>query len=40
MFTFHVYALLDRKFRFDRELDQLMLVYGDDYFLLHLTHFR
>ncbi|TNN03386.1 hypothetical protein fugu_000415 [Takifugu bimaculatus] len=39
MFTFHVYALLDRKFRFNRELDQLILVYGDEYFVLHLTHF-
>ncbi|CAK6965023.1 E3 ubiquitin-protein ligase rnf213-beta isoform X3 [Scomber scombrus] len=39
MFTFHIYAVLDKKFRFKQELDTLGLYCGEFTFPLHVTHF-
>ncbi|XP_071387268.1 E3 ubiquitin-protein ligase rnf213-beta-like [Centroberyx affinis] len=39
MFTIHIYAVLDRKFRFSVEHDKLLLYHERGYFLLEMTHF-
>ncbi|XP_034426662.1 E3 ubiquitin-protein ligase rnf213-beta-like [Hippoglossus hippoglossus] len=39
MFTFHVYAVLDKKFRFNQELDKLVLFHSSGYLPLTVTHF-
>ncbi|XP_041671343.1 E3 ubiquitin-protein ligase rnf213-beta isoform X2 [Cheilinus undulatus] len=39
MFTFHIYAILDKKFRFNQEHDQLVLWTEGGYSLLEMTHF-
>ncbi|KAM4524138.1 E3 ubiquitin-protein ligase rnf213-beta isoform 2-T2 [Odontesthes bonariensis] len=39
MFTFHIYAVLDKKFRFNQEYDTLMLYYEGRYLPLEKTHF-
>ncbi|XP_008298790.1 E3 ubiquitin-protein ligase rnf213-beta [Stegastes partitus] len=39
MFTFHMYAVLDKKFRFNQEHDTLVLFHGNGYFPLEITHF-
>uniref|UniRef100_A0A3B4TK13 RING-type E3 ubiquitin transferase n=1 Tax=Seriola dumerili TaxID=41447 RepID=A0A3B4TK13_SERDU len=40
MFTFHIYAVLDKKFRFNQEYDTLVLFYGErEYLPLQVTHF-
>ncbi|XP_047183572.1 E3 ubiquitin-protein ligase rnf213-beta isoform X2 [Scophthalmus maximus] len=39
MFTFHVYAVLEKKFRFNKEHDELVLFYSGGYKPLTVTHF-
>ncbi|KAM3592519.1 uncharacterized protein V6R79_020598 [Siganus canaliculatus] len=39
VFTFHVYAVLDKKFRFNQEHDTLALFCAEQHFPLQLTHF-
>ncbi|XP_044192717.1 E3 ubiquitin-protein ligase rnf213-beta isoform X2 [Thunnus albacares] len=39
MFTFHIYAVLDKKFRFNQEHDKLVLYCGEQSFHLDVTHF-
>ncbi|XP_076008326.1 E3 ubiquitin-protein ligase rnf213-beta isoform X2 [Genypterus blacodes] len=39
MFTFHIYAVLDKKFRFNQNLDGLALFYDGGRFELDITHF-
>ncbi|XP_060883843.1 E3 ubiquitin-protein ligase rnf213-beta [Labrus mixtus] len=39
MFTFHIYAVLDKKFRFNKEYNQLMLCYDGGQDPLEITHF-
>ncbi|XP_042252605.1 E3 ubiquitin-protein ligase rnf213-beta [Thunnus maccoyii] len=39
MFTFHIYAVLDKRFRFDQEHDKLVLYCGEEYFHLDVTQF-
>uniref|UniRef100_A0A3B4YE64 RING-type E3 ubiquitin transferase n=1 Tax=Seriola lalandi dorsalis TaxID=1841481 RepID=A0A3B4YE64_SERLL len=40
MFTFHIYAVLDKKFRFNQEHDTLVLFHGErEYLPLQVTHF-
>ncbi|XP_034563927.1 E3 ubiquitin-protein ligase rnf213-beta [Notolabrus celidotus] len=38
MFTFHVYAILDKKFRFHKEYNQLLLCYEGGSLPLKMTH--
>ncbi|XP_072229611.1 E3 ubiquitin-protein ligase rnf213-beta isoform X2 [Leuresthes tenuis] len=39
MFTFHIYAVLDKKFRFNQEHDTLMLFHGGGCLPLEIKHF-
>lgn len=39
MFTFHVYAVLEKKFRFNKEHDELVLFHSGGYEPLTVTHF-
>ncbi|KAK2820122.1 hypothetical protein Q5P01_023081 [Channa striata] len=39
MFTFHVYAVLDKKFRFNQEKDTLLLFHAGGHSPLEMTHF-
>ncbi|XP_053269183.1 E3 ubiquitin-protein ligase rnf213-beta isoform X1 [Pleuronectes platessa] len=39
MFTFHVYAVLDKKFRFNQQHDTLALFHSSGYLPLKVTHF-
>ncbi|XP_071319372.1 E3 ubiquitin-protein ligase rnf213-beta isoform X2 [Trachinotus anak] len=40
VFTFHIYAVLDKKFRFNQEHDTLVLFHGErEYLPLKVTHF-
>ncbi|XP_060951524.1 E3 ubiquitin-protein ligase rnf213-beta [Limanda limanda] len=39
MFTFHVYAVLDKKFRFNQQHDTLALFHSSGYHPLTVTHF-
>ncbi|XP_034715873.1 E3 ubiquitin-protein ligase rnf213-beta isoform X2 [Etheostoma cragini] len=40
MFTVHIYAVLDKKFKFNQELDTLMMCYEGGYYLpFKMTHF-
>ncbi|XP_066560494.1 E3 ubiquitin-protein ligase rnf213-beta isoform X2 [Amia ocellicauda] len=40
MFTIYIYAVLDKKFRFNTKLHQLVLLYSGGYNILQMTHFR
>ncbi|KAL2078388.1 hypothetical protein ACEWY4_026073 [Coilia grayii] len=40
VFTIHIYAVLDKKFRFNQNADKLLLSFGSDYKDLNITHFR
>lgn len=40
IFTIHVYAVLDKKFKFNKELDKLILIFGSSYEELDITYFR
>uniref|UniRef100_A0A3P9BT85 RING-type E3 ubiquitin transferase n=1 Tax=Maylandia zebra TaxID=106582 RepID=A0A3P9BT85_9CICH len=39
MFTFHIYAVLDKAFRFNQEHDRLVLGFEQEHLPLELTHF-
>ncbi|XP_029383406.1 E3 ubiquitin-protein ligase rnf213-beta [Echeneis naucrates] len=39
MFTFHIYAVLDKKFKFNNQYDKLMLFLGKRSFHLEVKHF-
>ncbi|XP_070782783.1 E3 ubiquitin-protein ligase rnf213-beta [Enoplosus armatus] len=39
MFTFHIYAVLDKKFRFNQEHDTLVLYNGEERLPLKVNHF-
>uniref|UniRef100_A0A3Q1FP24 RING-type E3 ubiquitin transferase n=1 Tax=Acanthochromis polyacanthus TaxID=80966 RepID=A0A3Q1FP24_9TELE len=39
MFTFHMYAVLDKRFRFNQEHDTLVLFYEEKFLPLEITHF-
>ncbi|XP_028976279.2 E3 ubiquitin-protein ligase rnf213-beta isoform X3 [Esox lucius] len=39
MFTFHIYAVLDKKFRFNQEHDTLLLYCGNEVFPLTIDYF-
>ncbi|XP_051273053.1 E3 ubiquitin-protein ligase rnf213-beta isoform X1 [Dicentrarchus labrax] len=39
MFTFHIYAVLDKKFRFNQKHDTLLLCYDVGYLPFEMTHF-
>ncbi|KAM7381116.1 hypothetical protein PAMA_012108 [Pampus argenteus] len=39
MFTFHIYAVLDKKFRFNQKHDKLVLCCGELQFPLNVTYF-
>nr|XP_046210346.1 E3 ubiquitin-protein ligase rnf213-beta isoform X1 [Oncorhynchus gorbuscha]XP_046210347.1 E3 ubiquitin-protein ligase rnf213-beta isoform X1 [Oncorhynchus gorbuscha]XP_046210348.1 E3 ubiquitin-protein ligase rnf213-beta isoform X1 [Oncorhynchus gorbuscha] len=39
MFTFHIYAVLNKKFRFNQECDTLLLCHQDETLALEMTHF-
>ncbi|XP_056089655.1 E3 ubiquitin-protein ligase rnf213-beta [Rhinichthys klamathensis goyatoka] len=39
MFTFYIYAVLDKRFAFDRKHDTLLLLFGNEYVELQITHF-
>uniref|UniRef100_A0A3P8SYM7 RING-type E3 ubiquitin transferase n=1 Tax=Amphiprion percula TaxID=161767 RepID=A0A3P8SYM7_AMPPE len=39
MFTFHMYAVLDKRFRFNQEHDTLVLFYEGEFLPLDITHF-
>ncbi|XP_026207099.1 E3 ubiquitin-protein ligase rnf213-beta isoform X2 [Anabas testudineus] len=39
MFTFHVYAVLDKRFKFNQERDELLLLHEGGYLPIEVTHF-
>ncbi|XP_016118352.1 E3 ubiquitin-protein ligase rnf213-beta-like [Sinocyclocheilus grahami] len=39
MFTFYIYAVLDKKFRFNTQHDSLLLLHGNEVFQLQITYF-
>ncbi|XP_016344880.1 E3 ubiquitin-protein ligase rnf213-beta-like [Sinocyclocheilus anshuiensis] len=39
VFTFYIYAVLDKKFRFNRQHDSLLLLQGNKVFELQITYF-
>ncbi|XP_073346346.1 E3 ubiquitin-protein ligase rnf213-beta [Pagrus major] len=39
MFTFHIYAVLDKKFRFNQEFDTLLLRFEGGFLPFQMTHF-
>ncbi|KAF7657942.1 hypothetical protein LDENG_00019240 [Lucifuga dentata] len=39
VFTFHIYTVLDKKFRFNPHLDRLVLFHSGGYLPLQMTHF-
>ncbi|KAF4106371.1 E3 ubiquitin-protein ligase rnf213-beta-like isoform X3 [Onychostoma macrolepis] len=39
VFTFYFYAVLDKKFRFNKQHDSLLLLRGNEVFELQITHF-
>lgn len=40
VFAIHVYAVLDKKFKFNKELDKLILIFGSNHRELDITYFR
>ncbi|XP_029109785.1 E3 ubiquitin-protein ligase rnf213-beta [Scleropages formosus] len=39
MFTFYIYAVLDKKFRFNQNSDQLLLLLSESYYVFQTTYF-